>query len=83
MKTSYNPATDSLYIHLADHASADSVVLADGLVVDYDLDGVAVAGLYEVFIQSSEGVDTRRGDDGVCVRGFACAVGAGEDDDAG
>ena len=42
MKTSYNPATDSLYIHLADHASADSVVFADGLVVDYDLYGVAV-----------------------------------------
>ena len=42
MKTSYDPATDSLYIHLADHASADSVELTDGLVVDYDLDGVAV-----------------------------------------
>ncbi|MHB1198170.1 MAG: DUF2283 domain-containing protein [Polaromonas sp.] len=42
MKTSYDPATDSLYIHLADHASVDSVELTDGLVVDYDLDGVAV-----------------------------------------
>ena len=42
MKTSYHPATDSLYIHLADHAPADSVELTDGLVVDYDLDGVAV-----------------------------------------
>jgi uncharacterized protein YuzE len=42
MKTSYDPATDSLYIHLADHASADSVELTAGLVVDYDLDGVAV-----------------------------------------
>ena len=42
MKTSYNPATDSLYIHLADHASVDYVELTDGLVVDYDLDGVAV-----------------------------------------
>ena len=42
MKTSYDPATDSLYIHLADHASVDSVELAEGLVVGYDLDGVAV-----------------------------------------
>ena len=42
MKTSYDPATDSLYVHLADRASVDSVELADGLVVDYDLDGVAV-----------------------------------------
>jgi uncharacterized protein YuzE len=42
MKTSYDPATDSLYIHLADHASVDSVELTDGLVVDYDLEGVAV-----------------------------------------
>ena len=43
MKTSYDPATDSLYIYLADHASVDSVELTDGLIVDYDLDGVAVA----------------------------------------
>ena len=42
MKTSYDPATDSLYIHLADHASVDSVELTDGLVVDYDLEGIAV-----------------------------------------
>ena len=42
MKTSYNPATDSLYVHLADRESVDSVELTDGLVVDFDLDGVAV-----------------------------------------
>ena len=42
MKPSYHPATDSLYIHLADHASVDSVELIDGLVVDYDFDGVPV-----------------------------------------
>ena len=42
MKTSYDPATDSLYIHLADHPSVDSVELTDGVVVDYDLDGVTV-----------------------------------------
>lgn len=39
MKHSYDPATDSLYIHLADRASVDSVELTDGLV-DYDWDGV-------------------------------------------
>jgi uncharacterized protein YuzE len=42
MNTSYDPATDSLYIHLVDRASVDSVELTDGLVVDYGLDGVAV-----------------------------------------
>jgi uncharacterized protein YuzE len=42
MNTSYDPATDSLYIHLADRASVDSVELTDGLVLDYDLDGIAV-----------------------------------------
>jgi uncharacterized protein YuzE len=42
MKTSYDPATDSFYIHLADRESIDSVELIDGLVVDYDLDGIAV-----------------------------------------
>ena len=41
MKTAYDPATDSLYIHLADRASVDSVELTDGPVVDYDLNGVA------------------------------------------
>ena len=42
MKTSYHPAIDSLYIHLAVRASVDSVELTDGLVADYDADGVAV-----------------------------------------
>ena len=42
MKPAYDPATDSLYIHLADHASVDSVELTDRLIVHYDLDGVAV-----------------------------------------
>ena len=42
MKTSYDPATDSLYIHLAVHAPVDSVELITGLVVDFGLDGVAI-----------------------------------------
>ncbi len=42
MKTSYHPATDSLYIHSAENPFLDSVDLTDGLVVDYDAAGVAV-----------------------------------------
>lgn len=42
MKTSYDPATDSLYIHLLARASANSVELTDGLIVDYDVESVAV-----------------------------------------
>ncbi len=42
MKTSYDSASESLHIHLADHASVDSVELTDGLAVEYDIDGVAV-----------------------------------------
>ena len=53
MQTSYHPATDSLYIHLADHASVDSVELTDGLVVDYDLYGVAVGIDMQGFSQAT------------------------------
>ena len=53
MKLSYDPATDSLYIHLADHASVDSVELTDGLVVDYDFDGVAVGIDMQGFSQAT------------------------------
>ena len=42
MNTSYDPATKSFYIHLVDDASVDCVELTDGLVVEYDIDGVAV-----------------------------------------
>ena len=60
MKTSYDQATDSLYIHLADHASIDSVELTDRLVVDYDLDGVAV------------GIDMQRVSQTAGVKGVKC-----------
>ena len=53
MQTSYDPATDSLYIHLAAHASVDSVELTDGLVVDYDADGVAVGIDIQRFSQAT------------------------------
>ena len=42
MKTSYDPATDSLYIHLANRASIDSDEVTEGIVLDYDLNGVMV-----------------------------------------
>jgi uncharacterized protein YuzE len=42
MKLSYDPATDSLYIHLTDKPSVDSDEVSDGVVLDYDENGVLV-----------------------------------------
>ncbi len=42
MKISYDQATDSLYIHLADRASVDSDEVRDGIVLDYDANGALV-----------------------------------------
>lgn len=42
MKISYDQATDSLYLHLADRASVDSDEAADGVVLDCDIDGIVV-----------------------------------------
>ena len=42
MKISYDKATDSLYIHLADRASVDSDEVKDGVVLDYDANGALV-----------------------------------------
>ena len=36
MKINYYPDTDSLYIDLADHPSADSVEVSEGVVIDND-----------------------------------------------
>ena len=70
MKPSYDPASDLVYIQLADRASVDFVKLTDGLVVDYDLDGVAVGINMQIVSQATglkgeeltcsylEGVDT-------------------------
>ena len=41
MKISYDQATDSLYFHLANCASVDSVELTAGVVLDYDVNGAA------------------------------------------
>jgi uncharacterized protein YuzE len=39
MKISYYPDTDSLYIDLVDHPSADSIEVSEGVVIDYDESG--------------------------------------------
>ena len=42
MKISYDKATDSLYIHLADRASVESDEVKDGVVLDFDATGALV-----------------------------------------
>jgi len=42
MKISYDKATDSLYIHLADRASVESDEVKDGVVLDFDANGALV-----------------------------------------
>jgi uncharacterized protein YuzE len=42
MKISYDQATDSLYIHLADRASVESDEVQDGVVLDFDTNGTLV-----------------------------------------
>jgi len=42
MRLSYDPTTDSLYIHLAERPSADSDEVTDGVVLDYDASGALV-----------------------------------------
>ena len=42
MKISYDKATDSLYIHLADRGSVDSDEVKDGVVLDFDANGALV-----------------------------------------
>jgi hypothetical protein len=36
MKINYYPETDSLYIHLSDQVSTESLEISEGVVVDYD-----------------------------------------------
>ena len=42
MKISYDKATDSLYIHLADRVSVESDEVKDGVVLDFDANGALV-----------------------------------------
>lgn len=39
MKLNYHPETDSLYIALSPNPSADSSEVAEGVVLDFDVDG--------------------------------------------
>jgi len=39
MKLEYYPDTDSLYIDLSSKPSVDSLVISDGVVLDYDEEG--------------------------------------------
>jgi uncharacterized protein YuzE len=43
MELNYYPETDSLYIHLSEHPSAESREISEGVVLDYDAAGVLVA----------------------------------------
>ena len=42
MNISYEKATDSLYIHLADRASVESDEVTDRVVLDFDSNGALV-----------------------------------------
>ena len=42
MKLAYHADTDSLYIDLSEHPSAESREVAEGIVLDYDADGSLV-----------------------------------------
>lgn len=42
MKLNYHPDTDSLYIDLSERLSAESREISEGVVLDYDANGVLV-----------------------------------------
>ena len=42
MKISYHAEMESMFIHLADRPSAECVEIRDGVVLDYDADGMLV-----------------------------------------
>ena len=42
MRLAYDPATDSLYIHLSERTSVDLNEVADGVVLDFDAEGTLV-----------------------------------------
>jgi hypothetical protein len=39
MRLAYDPATDSLYIHLSERTSVESTEVADGVVLNFDAEG--------------------------------------------
>lgn len=42
MRLNYHPDTDSLYIDLSDRPGVESREISDGVVADYDADGILV-----------------------------------------
>ena len=42
MKISYHAEMESMFIHLADRPSAECVEICDGVVLDYDSNGILV-----------------------------------------
>ena len=57
MRLSYDPETDSLYIHLVERPSTDSDEVADGVVLDFD----AAGGIVGIDVQqASQHVDITR-----------------------
>ena len=42
MRLSYDPKTDSLYIHLTERSSSDSDEVSEGVVLDFDEAGALV-----------------------------------------
>jgi uncharacterized protein YuzE len=57
MRLSYDPNTDSLYIHLTERSSTDSDEVADGVVLDFDEAG----GLVGIDVQhASQHADIKR-----------------------
>ena len=42
MKLNYFPETDSLYIDLSERSSSESKVISEGVVLDYDSEGILV-----------------------------------------
>jgi uncharacterized protein YuzE len=57
MRLSYDPETDSLYIHLNDNPSQDSDEVAEGVVLDFDSAG----GLVGIDVQhASQHADISR-----------------------
>lgn len=54
MRLSYDPETDSFYIHLVERPGTDSDEVADGVVVDFD----AAGGIVGIDVQhASQHVD--------------------------
>ena len=57
MRLSYDPDTDSLYIHLNDHPGTDSNEVSAGVVLDFDKNG----GLVGIDVQhASKNADIHR-----------------------